>query len=129
MKKRNTIQGKLVLDAVNQLANHPTADDVYEYVSKLYPNISKGTVYRNLNSLSDEGLILKIEVPNSADRFDKTTYNHYHIRCLNCSKFEDVDVGYLDNINKEVESKTGYKILNHNIIFSGICSECLKKDN
>lgn len=127
MKKRNTIQGKLVLDAVNQLSNHPTADDVYEYVSNLYPNISKGTVYRNLNSLSEEGLILKIEVPNSADRFDQTTYKHYHIRCIKCNNFEDVNVEYLDNINKEVESKTGYKILNHNIIFSGICSECLKK--
>ncbi|QSX06748.1 transcriptional repressor [Sedimentibacter sp. zth1] len=128
MRKRNTIQGQLVLDAVKQLANHPTAEDVYNYVVQLHPNISKGTVYRNLNSLSEDGLLLKISVPDAADRFDQTTHMHYHIKCMNCGKFEDVELEYMSGIDDKVSKATKYNILGHDIVFKGVCSECNSKN-
>lgn len=129
MKKRNTIQGQLVLNAVRQLGNHPTADDVYSYVINQHPNISKGTVYRNLNSLSEDGLLLKISVPDAADRFDHNTQMHYHIKCMNCGKFDDVFIEYMSDIDDKTSKLTGYKILSHDIVFKGFCPECKKLVN
>ena len=57
MAKRNTIQRQLVIAAVRFLANHPTAEEVYDRITMEYPDISKGTVYRNLNSLVESGLL------------------------------------------------------------------------
>ena len=58
--------------------SHPTADTVYMHVRKEFPNISLGTVYRNLNLLTDLGEAVKITTPDGADRFDGNTNPHYH---------------------------------------------------
>ena len=67
---RNTIQRALVLEAVRSLHNHPTSADVYEVVRERHPNISRATVYRNLGVLASRGDVLRVEVPNGADRYD-----------------------------------------------------------
>lgn len=67
MEKRNTIQKQLVLDAVFRLANHPTAEEVYAEVARSHPTVSKATVYRNLGSLSEDGLLRHIKMPGGAD--------------------------------------------------------------
>ena len=64
MAKRNTIQRQLVIAAVRFLADHPTAEEVYDRITMEYPDISKGTVYRNLNSLVESGLLGKVSVPS-----------------------------------------------------------------
>lgn len=127
MKKRNTIQGQLVLNAVKHLSNHPTADDVYSYVEKLYPNISKATVYRNLNSLAEDGMLTKISVPDGADRFDHTLEKHYHIKCMECKEFMDLDLDYMRELDDKVSQLSGCKILSHDIAFKGICPKCIDK--
>ena len=66
MEKRNTIQKQLVLDAVFRLANHPTAEEVYAEVARSHPTVSKATVYRNLGSLSEDGLLRHIKMPGGA---------------------------------------------------------------
>ena len=63
MEKRNTIQKQLVLEAVAQLHNHPTAEQVYAQVVKAHPTISKATVYRNLASLSEDGRLRHLPMP------------------------------------------------------------------
>ena len=63
MEKRNTIQKQLVLDAVFRLANHPTAEEVYAEVARSHPTGGKATVYRNLGSLSEDGLLRHIKMP------------------------------------------------------------------
>jgi Fe2+ or Zn2+ uptake regulation protein len=124
MEKRNTIQKQLVLDAVVKLASHPTADDVYNQVVSMYPNISKGTVYRNLNSLAEDGQLRKISVPDSADRFDATTKPHYHIKCIKCESFYDIEIPYINDIDNRVKSITGYALEGHDIVFKGTCPLC-----
>lgn len=64
MTRHNTIQRSLVLDVVNRLKSHATADEVYAEVAATHPNISKATVYRNLNLLSEMGMIRKLEIPD-----------------------------------------------------------------
>lgn len=124
MIKRNTIQRTLVLEVVNKLKNHPTADEVYEELIKSHPSISRCTVYRNLNQLSEEGLIQKIEVPSGADRFDYKCYNHYHVKCIKCGKIFDVKMEYLPDLEKKIKDSHGFEFKGYDIIFKGICPNC-----
>lgn len=122
---RNTIQRDVVLEAINDLTGlHPTPDEVYVHVAKKHPNISRSTVYRNINILSRQGKVLKISVPNAAERIDSNTKSHYHIYCEKCGKVFDIDIPYFDNIEDEIIDTQGFKILSHDIIFTGICPNC-----
>lgn len=89
VQRRNTRQRKLVLDAVRQSYNHPTADEIYNVVRAQDDKISRGTVYRNLNLLADAGEILSIKTPGGS-RFDRTIEPHAHIICTSCSRVIDV---------------------------------------
>lgn len=124
MANRSTIQRRLVLNAVNSLANHPTADEVYNFIFSTHPSVSKGTIYRNLNSLAENGELLRVSVPNGADRFDHNNYPHYHIKCTHCGAFYDVDMPYLIDIDTKVSGITGFKLEKHEIMFEGLCTKC-----
>ena len=78
--RRNTIQKDLVRNAVYEMKRHVTANEVYEFIKESYPTIGKGTVYRNLDILVEEGALRKVEVSEGPNRFDFTLKNHYHVR-------------------------------------------------
>ena len=127
MAKRNTIQRQLVIAAVRFLADHPTAEEVYDRITMEYPDISKGTVYRNLNSLVESGLLGKVSVPSGADRFDHILARHYHIKCTHCGKFINVEnFDYFHDLDDKLANATGFKMEHHGIVFSGLCPECQK---
>ena len=71
---------------------HVTANEVYEFIKEAYPTIGKGTVYRNLDMLIEEGVLRKVEVPDGPSRFDFTLEKHYHVRCVKCGEVSDVDM-------------------------------------
>lgn len=127
MIKRHTIQCDLVLDTVNKLKDHATADEIYEEIVKTHPNISKATVYRNLQRLSMMGEIRKWEIPGGADRYDHLSYDHYHIKCQKCGKIYDVDMDYIPDLVKLIKDQHGFDFTGHMIMFEGICPECKKK--
>ena len=122
--KRNTIQRTIVLEMVNSLKNHATADMVHDEVIKTHPSISRGTVYRNLNCLAESGEIRKVEVPNGADRFDHRIVKHYHTKCSRCGKVLDVEMEYMENLEKSIKNSSGFEFNSHDIMFSGICLAC-----
>lgn len=129
MKKRNTIQKNLVLKAVCQLTCHPTAEEIYIFIKDGYPDISRATVYRNLNILAEEGRIKRISVPDSADRFDVTVTPHYHIKCTDCGCFIDLKLPYFQDIDRKAADETGYIMEEHDIVFRGICPGCARKND
>ena len=124
MIRRHTIQCALVLETVNKLSSHATADEVYNALVKEHPHISRGTVYRNLQRLSDLGEIRKREIPGSADRFDHICSNHYHAKCVKCGRVFDVDMEYKADLEKSIKDTHGFLFTGHDIVFRGICSEC-----
>lgn len=125
MQKRNTIQKLLVLDAVSSLKNHPTADEVYEYVKKNHPSIGKGTIYRDLNSLAEDGKLRKIVSADTAIHFDHTLAEHHHLKCIQCGKIYDLDMDSIPDLIEKVHHSAEISIIGYDIIFSGICSNCL----
>jgi Fe2+ or Zn2+ uptake regulation protein len=129
-KKRNlrtTRQRRVILEEIRKTHTHPSADEVYEMVRPLLPRISLGTVYRNLEILSEIGEIQKLEYGGSLKRFDGKTEKHYHIRCMNCDRLDDAPMNFLTHIENEVRDKTGFRILGHQLEFVGLCPECHEK--
>ncbi len=122
--KRNTFQKSLVLKTVHNLQCHASADEVYEAIKTTYPNISRATVYRNLNELAKNKEIRKIEVSEGADRFDHQCFDHYHTRCTKCGKIFDVDMEYIKNLEKTIKNQHGFEFSGHDIMFKGICPRC-----
>ncbi len=125
---RNTFQKDTVAEVVRSEKKHLTAEQIYELVHKKNPLISRSTVFRILNQLSERGDILRIRVPNGADCFDHNCTPHYHVKCSVCGAVCDVHIPVLTDINKQAEASCGYKITEHCVIFSGICPECQKND-
>ena len=125
--RRNTIQKDLVRNAVCEMKRHVTANEVYEFVKEFCPTIGKGTVYRNLDILVEEGDLRKVEVPDGPNRFDLTLKNHYHVRCVNCGEISDVDMDEILGLLEKIHDTHGTDFLEYDILFKGICPKCRKK--
>ena len=107
MERRNTIQREMVYNAVINLSNHATADEIYALIIKDHPTIGKGTVYRNLNILAEEGAIRKVDIPDGPYRFDHILEEHYHVKCVKCGKLFDVDMEVLPDLKLIIDSSDG----------------------
>ena len=124
--KRDTIQRSLVFETVNKLQCHATADEIYKTIVKEHPNVSRATVYRNLNLLSEMGDIRKIEIPGGADRFDHLCHDHCHVKCEKCGRIFDVDMEYITGLEKGIKNDGGFTFTGYDILFRGICPDCQK---
>lgn len=122
-KQRETIKNFLMTRK-----DHPTADCVYMNVRKTYPNISLGTVYRNLTLLSDIGEITRLHLGSGVDHFDYDTSPHYHFYCNNCGSVIDLEMDSIEDIIDIASEHFDGMIDSHTTYFHGICSDCLKKD-
>lgn len=108
--------------------DHPTADVVYHQLRIIYPNISLGTVYRNLALLTDLGEIQKLSCGDGVDRFDGHTKPHYHVICTKCHKVSDLDMNYAAELDEAASHRFKGKILEHTCNFYGICEDCLNAE-
>ncbi len=124
---RLTTQRQILLEELSKENHHPTACELYDMVRKRLPRIGLGTVYRNLELMADNGMILKHEVGGAQKRFDATTELHYHIRCFKCNRLDDIEVQISEDVIERAEKKTSYKVLGHHVEFRGVCSDCQKK--
>ena len=129
-KHRMTRQRQVILEEVKS-GCHPTADQIYERVRKRLPQISMGTVYRNLDTLASLGFILKMQPDHPQMRFDGNTREHYHTTCMNCERVDDFPIEPLDNTLENMEKALGkltkYGIFGHRLEFIGLCPECSER--
>ncbi len=124
---RYSKQRELIINTVLQNRIHPTAENVYKLLKDEYPELSLGTVYRNLNYLADNNMLKKINVPDGSYRFDGTLSRHQHLICKKCNKVYDVDITELQSVKDRIIKKIGFEIDIDTLAFEGICSECDKK--
>ncbi len=125
MEKRNTKQKEIILDILSKKENmfHPTAGDLVKLVLKSNPTIGQATVYRNINKLVNEGILLKIPTTNNF-RYDINTHTHAHLTCKECGSVIDLYDGDYQKIVSNLESKYNVKIDDTNLIFNGLCEDC-----
>lgn len=121
-------QRQVIKDFLMTRKDHPTADTVYMNVRHKYPNISLGTVYRNLSLLADLGEITRLRVGDGVDHFDADTSNHYHCVCTECGSVIDLNMDSLDYITQMANKNFEGKIQGHVTYFHGICANCCNKN-
>ena len=129
---RYSRQRELILAALKAVRNHPTAEDIYHSVAAVEPNISLGTVYRNLNQLADAGEILRIPSANEKDRFDGYPDPHFHFHCSCCGRVYDLPEtvnpavdGFLNALSAQIGTVGGPE----RILLEGKCTACMKGNN
>lgn len=124
---RNSKQKDAILKVLKRTTSHPTADWIYEQVRKEIPNISLGTVYRNLRLMKDEGEVLELGLAGTLSRFDGNGENHYHFRCEGCGRVFDIDEPVDRAMDERVARKTSFEVSYHRLEFRGLCNECRTK--
>jgi Fur family ferric uptake transcriptional regulator len=126
---RMTRQRMVILEELCRVNTHPSADELYEMVRKRLPRISLGTVYRNLEILSESGDIQKLEPGCSLKRFDGNPAEHCHLRCVSCNRIVDAPMAPDLEIDLEQLNSTDFKIIGHKLEYLGLCPQCSDKSN
>jgi Fur family peroxide stress response transcriptional regulator len=122
-----TPQRVVILEAVYKLNNHPTADNIIEYIRESHPNIATGTVYKVLETLVENGLIKKVTTDKDVMRYDGIIENHHHLYCSECDLIEDYKDEELDKLlqnhfkNKNIK---GFKIEDIVLQIRGTFNKC-----
>lgn len=123
---RTSRQKEMILEEIRSGHNHPTADEVYERLRKHLPRISLGTVYRNLDRLSRDGLIRTIEGAGSR-RYDGDLEEHWHARCEVCGRISDARPHEGLSLEDASGFPAGFHLTGWNVEFRGVCGECRNK--
>jgi Fe2+ or Zn2+ uptake regulation protein len=125
--RRPTTQRQLILKAICEIndcsGEHPTAREIFEIVSRL-KKMSFGTVYRNLQILTEEGEIICVQTGYDAIRYDRRRDRHYHFHCKNCGKVFDIPFPYSTNIDIEATKNSNFVVEFHTVTFEGLCLQC-----
>ena len=121
--KRYSRQREAILQNLQSRTDHPSADMVYESIRQRIPNISLGTVYRNLHSLSENGSILRFTVEGK-ERFDGNITPHIHFVCNQCGTIHDAFDTCVDDFIAQVSALLGCTVNGANLVFQGKCSIC-----
>lgn len=123
---RPSIQRVAVMQYMMQHRTHPTADEIYSYLSGIYPSLSRTTVYNTLSLLSSSGLIKALTIDNTNTRYDFSETPHGHFRCSRCGKI--IDVCLSEPPHPIIPPGIGSFGLD-DVIYSGLCSDCSEKEN
>ncbi|RME43926.1 MAG: transcriptional repressor [Caldilineae bacterium] len=123
-----TPQRRFIFQALEQKrTDHPTVDDIYNVVRQTLPDISLTTVYNTMRELVTMGLLRQVDLGEGMTRFDPTTSTHHHLLCVHCGRLEDL-FRQFDNLNLPPEESKGYEIINHQVIFEGLCPDCQRAE-
>lgn len=118
-----TPQRRLIFEVLHDGLQHPSADDIYDTVKEVMPDISVATVYHTINDLVTMGELVELDLGEGKSRYDPVTNQHQHFVCLGCRKVEDIPRG-LDCVQFLPEEMDGYQIERCDVVFYGHCPDC-----
>jgi Fur family transcriptional regulator, peroxide stress response regulator len=126
-RTRKSRQRNLILEVLRQTASHPTAKWIYDRARKQLPELSLGTVYRNLALLVKQGLANKLDFGSNFDRYDARTVPHHHFVCEKCGSVSDLDLPVDVSLTRKLRKATGLDATRHEIRLYGLCERCKPK--
>lgn len=125
---KQTPQRLAVINFLEGNKNHPTVEDVYKAILTQFPTISLATVYNNLETLKNHGMLRELTIDPAKKHFDPDITPHHHLICSECKRIVDIDLDF--NLELPEDFKYDFEITGNHIEFYGICSDCRnKKDN
>ena len=120
-EKRFSRQRERIYEVVYASKEHPTAQMVYDALRPEMPQLSLGTVYRNLHQMAEEGRLVELDGPVS--RFDAAVEPHTHLRCKRCGRVADGLLPYDEGLDRLLIAE-GWAVKEHSLLFTGICPAC-----
>ncbi|WOC33422.1 MULTISPECIES: Fur family transcriptional regulator [Caproicibacterium] len=130
MEKKQNFSRKreAILEALRETKSHPTAEWIYQQLKPSFPDLSLGTVYRNLSRFKEDGTVVSVGVVDGQERYDADVTPHSHFVCESCGAVLDVDDEFVDpESDREVSRILGVQVLSHQVIFRGYCGACMEK--
>lgn len=127
MALKHSKQRDMIMEFLMTRKDHPTADVVYMNVRQQNPNISLGTVYRNLTLLADLGEIQRLRLGDGVDHFDADTSRHYHFICNDCGSVIDLEMESIESITDIAAKHFKGHVAGHVTHFYGSCENCMKE--
>ncbi|MFO8143949.1 MAG: Fur family transcriptional regulator [Dehalococcoidales bacterium] len=125
---RMTSQRAIIMDIINRGDTHMDADEVYNQARQIQPNISLSTVYRNLNTLKDLGLIQELHFNDSHHHYEvKPPTEHQHLVCLSCGKVIEFECKLCSRMKEEIAREEDFEITSAEVQLTGYCADCRKK--
>mgnify|MGYP001037231881 CR=1 FL=1 len=124
--RKHSRQRDLVKEFLMTRKDHPTADVIYMNVRRADPNISLGTVYRNLALMAKDGEINRLSMGDGADRFDADTSPHFHLLCENCGAVVDLETEDIGAVLERAARRCGGHVTGYVAYFYGVCPDCMK---
>jgi len=127
-----TPQRRAIVDTiVDNEGKHLTAEEIYDEVKKVCPEIGLATVYRTILLLEKIGVVSRLYLNDGCSRYELVhrdeNHRHHHLICEVCNKIIEVEDDLLDNLESSIEKNYGFKILDHVVKFYGVCNDCQKK--
>jgi Fur family peroxide stress response transcriptional regulator len=114
-----------IMQALRRLANHPSAEDVFQAARSDFPSLSLTTVYRTLETLADHGEIEAVHVGGARARFDHRTEPHHHAACTRCGRLEDVEAPSSGvDPSHAIPMFGGERPHANAVVYFGVCTDC-----
>ncbi|HHV62741.1 MAG TPA: transcriptional repressor [Firmicutes bacterium] len=128
---RLTPQREAVLASLMEKAgNHPSVEEIYVATKKRYPDIGLATVYRTLELFESLGIVSKLEFGEAGSKYEfnpeMERHYHHHLICLGCGAIMEFNEDLLEDVERAVAGRTGFKITDHSLRFYGYCQNCVK---
>jgi Fe2+ or Zn2+ uptake regulation protein len=124
---RLTSQRMTILHILNYYGGHMTPSQVYDEARQTLPGITEPTVYRTLEFLADNHLVLAAHVGSGKLVYEIAGHDHHHLICRNCGKSVEMDHSDLKRVYRQMEKSTGYGLITSHSTFFGLCPTCHKE--
>jgi Fe2+ or Zn2+ uptake regulation protein len=119
-----TPQRRVILDLLANDDSHPTAEQVYQHILSVMPDVSRTTVYNTFRELSDLGELTPVHgLGEGGQRYDTNDEEHHHLYCVRCHTLIDIDHDF-EGLSLAPEEASGYRILGRQVTFYGVCPDC-----
>ncbi|MCH3972138.1 MAG: transcriptional repressor [Oscillospiraceae bacterium] len=128
MEKKQNFSRKreAILEVLKSTKTHPTAEWIFQQLKSVYPDLSLGTVYRNLSRFKKDGTIITVGVVNGQERFDADISPHSHFVCIRCGAVQDVTGEFLSpEVDRRISGLLCAQVSSHQVLFRGLCAACL----
>ena len=127
-----TAQRECILSVIIENRDkHLTIDEIYDYVNKRNKTIGIATFYRTIVLFEELGVLSKLVFDGRVIRYELSSFDeehtHHHLICVKCNKIMEVKEDLLEDLEKQVENKYKFEIIDHNLKILGICSECKRE--
>ena len=126
-KKRGlsvTHQRQVIYDALMGMQGHPSPEAIYEEVRRQIPSVSLATVYKNIKTFVDRGILREVSLPHGSARLETNLAPHHHLVCVRCKSIVDLDDADVEPVRLKAEVPRGFRVQRYSVEVIGLCRDC-----